>query len=223
MSHLPAEQSSTTDFDIRGMPWSLVLNVAVPWLLYTLSKNYYHTSEIVALCVAAIFPIGDSIFETVRHRQLDIIAILSLLRIATGIVGVLLGGDAKLLLIGGSFFTGALGLVCFLSFLFPKPLMFYIGRQMMAGRDTAKLATYNQKWNWPHVRFAHRLITLIWGCALIGEFLVRVVLAYTFPPAVVLEVAPIITTVILVATLLWTFAYVRSSRRKAEERANMIH
>jgi hypothetical protein len=134
----------------------------------------------------------------------------------------LLGGDRKLLLIGGSFFTGALGLACFLSFLFPKPLMFYFGRQMMAGRDTAKLAAYNQKWNFPHVRFVHRLITLVWGCSLISQFLIQVVLVYTFPPAVVRAVAPTITTVILVGTILWTFAYVRATRSKAEARSRQM-
>jgi hypothetical protein len=220
MSHPPVEQSSSTEFNIRGMLLSIVLNVAIPWLLYTLCKTYFDTSEIVALCVAAIFPIGDSIFEIVLHRQLDILAVFSLLGVATAIVGGLLGGDTKLLLIRGAFFTGALGLACFLSFLFPKPLMFYLGRQMIAGRDTAKFAAYNQKWNLPHVRFVHRLITLVWGCALIGVFLVHIVLVYTFPPAVALAAAPTITTAILVGTILWTFAYVRSVRRKAEARSS---
>jgi hypothetical protein len=215
MSNVPVQQSSPTGFNIRGMLFSLALNVAIPLLLYNICKNQYHTSEVVALSVAAIFPICDSIFEAVLRHQLDLIAIISLLGSATGIVGVLLGGDAKLLLIRESFFTGALGLACFISFLLPRPLMFYFGRQMMAGRDAAKIATFNEKWKLPHVRFVHRLITFVWGCAFIGEFLVRVVLVYTLSPALVLIFAPIITTAIVVGTILWTFSYVRYVRRQA--------
>jgi hypothetical protein len=215
MSNVSTTQSAPTGFNIRGILFSLVLNVAIPLLLYNICKNQYHTSDVVALSVSAIFPICDSIFEAVRHRQFDLIAIVSLIGAATGIVGVLLGGDVKLLLIRESFFTGALGLACFISFLFPRPLMFYFGRQMMAGKDKAKIAEFNEKWQVPHVRFVNRLITFVWGCAFIGEFLVRVALVYTLSPAMVLAVAPIITTAIAVGTMLWTFAYVRYAKRKA--------
>jgi hypothetical protein len=212
---MPTEQSSPTGFNIRGILFSLALNVAIPLLLYNVCKNNYHTSDVVALSVAAIFPICDSIFEAVLHRQLDLIAIISLLGAATGIVGVLLGGDAKLLLIRESFFTGALGLACFISFLLPRPLMFYFGRQMMAGKDAAKIAAFNEQWKLPRARFVLRLITFVWGCAFLGEFLVRVVLAYTLPPALVLAFAPIITTGIVMGTMLWTFAYARYVRSRA--------
>jgi hypothetical protein len=216
MSNAPVEQSSPAGFNVRGILLSLALNVAIPLLLYNVCKNNYHTSDVVALSVAAIFPICDSIFEVVLHRQLDLIALLSLIGAATGIVGVLLGGSAKLLLIRESFFTGALGLACFISFLFPKPLMFYFGRQMMAGKDKTKIAAFNAQWQFPRARFAHRLITFVWGCAFTGEFLIRVALVYTLSPALVLAFAPIITTAIVVATILWTFAYVRYVRRKVE-------
>jgi hypothetical protein len=215
MSNAPIGQSSPAGFNIRGILFSLVLNVAIPLLLYTICKNQYHTSDIVALSVAAIFPICDSIFEVILHRRLDLIAIISLLSAATGIIGVLLGGSPKLLLIRESFFTGALGLACFVSFLLPRPLMFYFGRQMMAGNDAAKIAAFNEQWKISRVRFAHRLITLVWGCAFIGEFLVRIILVYTLPPALVLAFAPIVTTAIVVGTILWTFAYVRYVRRRA--------
>jgi len=63
--------------NLRGILLSLALNVAIPLLLYNVCKNDYRTSDVVALSVAAIFPIGYSIFEVVLHRQFDLIAILS--------------------------------------------------------------------------------------------------------------------------------------------------
>ncbi len=139
-------------FNLRGILLSLVLNVAIPLILYSLSKRYISTSDVVALSIASVFPLVDSVYEIVRHRQLDVIAVLALLGAIVGIFGILLGGDSKLLLIRESFFTGALGLVCFVSFLLPKPLMFYFGRQMMAGKDTEKLARFNAQWQNPQAR-----------------------------------------------------------------------
>jgi hypothetical protein len=215
MSNTPLEQASPAGFNLRSILFSLVLNVAIPLLLYSICKNRYHTSDVVALSAAAIFPIGDSIFEVILHRRLDFIALISLLGAATSIVGVLSGGSPALLLIRESFFTGALGVMCFISLLWPRPLMFYFGRQMMAGHDAAKRAAFNEQWRIPHVRFVHWLITLVWGCAFSGEFLVRVILVYLLPPALVLVFAPIVTTAIVVGTILWTFAYVRYARRQA--------
>jgi len=199
--------SSGMNFNVRGILLSLVLNVAIPLFLYTLSKRYISSSDVVALSIAALFPFVDSLFGIVRHRHLDIIAGLALLGTLVGMFGVLLGGDSKLLLIRESFFTGALGLVSFLSLLMPRPLMFYFGRQMMAGRDPEKLA-----------RFVHRLITTVWGFAFLGELVIRIVLVYTLPTVMVLAITPILLTAITVATLVWTFAYVRYATKHAAER-----
>jgi hypothetical protein len=50
------------------------------------------------------------------------------------IVAVLLGGNPRVLLVRESFFTGALGVSCFVSLvLLPRPLMFYFGRYFATG------------------------------------------------------------------------------------------
>jgi len=209
--------SSGMNFNVRGILLGLVLNVAIPLLLYTLSKRYISSSDVVALSIAALFPFVDSLFGIVRHRHLDSIAGLALLGTLVGMFGVLLGGDARLLLIRESFFTGALGLVSFLSLLMPRPLMFYFGRQMMAGRDPEKLARFNTQWQTPYARFVHRLITTVWGFAFLGELVLRIVLVYTLPTVMVLAITPILLTAITVATLVWTFAYVRYATKRAAE------
>ena len=220
MQHSTNTQTSSSgmNFHVRGILLSLVLNVAIPVVLYTLSKRYLSSSDVVALSIAALFPFVDSVFGIVRHRQLDSIAGVALLGTLVGLFGVLLGGDARLLLIRESFFTGALGLVSFLSLLMPRPLMFYFGRQMMAGRDPEKLARFNTQWHNPYARFVHRLITTVWGFAFLGELVIRIVLVYTLPVVLVLAITPILLTAITVATLVWTFAYVRYATKRAAER-----
>ncbi len=210
-------ENTRQGINLRGILPSLILNIAIPLLLYFLVKRYISSSDVIALSVAALFPIFDSIYGVVRQHSLDAIAILSLVGTGASLVSVLLGGSAQFLLIKESFFTGALGLACFVSLLFPRPLMFYIGRQFIAGRDPEKIARFNAQAQHPYGRFVHRLITAVWGIAYVGEFIIRVILVYTLPPALVLAISPIILTGVTVATLAWTFAYVRYATRRGAE------
>ena len=122
------------------------------------------------------------------------------------------------MLIRESFLTGALGVACFVSLLLPRPLMFYIGRQFMAGDDPGKRAQFDAEFLRPGGRRVHCLITAVWGGAYGRGFVVRVVLVLTLPPVVVVGLAPIILGAITFATIGWTMAYVRSIRRRAASR-----
>src|SRR5260370_20179843 len=192
MSNTSEAQIASRGFNLKGILPSLILNIAIPLLLYFLVKRYISSSDVIALSVAAIFPIVDSIIGVIRRHSLDAIAILALVGTGASLLSVLLGGDAKFLLIKESFFTGALGVACFVSLLFPRPLMFYVGRQFMAGHDPEKIALFNAQAQHPYGRFVHLLITAVWGIAYVGEFIVRVALVYTLPPALVLSITPIL-------------------------------
>jgi hypothetical protein len=168
----------------------------------------------VALSIAAIFPLVDSVVGVLRTRRADLIAVLALLGIAVSLVGVALGGDPRIILIRESFLTGALGIACFGSLFLPRPLMFYFGRQFVAGDDPAKLAAWNAAYAIPAVQRVHRLITIVWGFAYAGEFALRVIMVFTLPPAVVLALSPIILGGITILTIAWTFAYARRARER---------
>ena len=56
---------------------------------------------------------------------------------------------------------------------------------------------------------------MVWRVASLLEFLVRVALVYTLPPAAVLVVSPIILGGLLMATTVWTFAYPYRMRARA--------
>jgi hypothetical protein len=192
---------------VRGLFISIALNAVMPVLLYRLTKRYLAASEFTALSVAALFPLGLSIVGLIRSRTLDPVALLSLISILFSIVAVSLGGSTKLLLIRESLFTAAFGIVCFVSLALPRPLMFYFGRHFTAGRDQQRLAEFNAGWQRPEFRRVNRLITVVWGATSLGEFLVRVALVYTMPVAAVLVISPIISGGLLIATIVWTFAY----------------
>jgi len=203
---------------VRGLLISVVLNALVPVVVYRLAKRYLSASEVTALSAAAIFPLGVSILEVSRTRTIDPVALISLMSIAVSMIAVALGGSPKLLLIRESLFTGAFGIACLVSLALPRPLMFYFGRHFTAGRDPASIAEFESGWQRLEFRRVARLITVVWGVASLLEFLVRVVLVYTLSPAAVLVVSPIVLGALLMATIVWTFAYIRRMRARAARR-----
>ena len=200
---------------LGGAVWDIVLNAIIPVILYKLSKRYLSPSELTALLIATTFPIGKSIFDLARRGQVDPISIVVLLGIATDCVALLFGGSARLLLVRESLFTGAFGLACFVSLLLPRPMMFYFGRHFIAGTDPQRQARFNSAWQLPQVRFAHRLITIVWGCAFVGELILRIILIYHESAATVLIVSPILLGTLTIVTMIWAFSYGRRVRLRA--------
>jgi len=201
---------------IAPIAWDIVLNASVPVILYKLCKRYVSPSELTALIVATSFPVGKSIVSLARRAQLDPISILVLLGIVTNVIAVLIGGSPRLLLVRESLISGAIGLACFVSLLLPRPMMFYFGRYF-TGPDPKRVAGYDSAWQLPHVRFAHRLITTVWGCVFVGELIVRIILIYNESAAVVLVASPILLGTLTIATIIWTFRYASRVRKRALE------
>ena len=112
---------------LRSILILLLANVAIPFGCYLLLKAN-HASDVTALGVAAIAPALDAMISLLRGRHLNIISLFVLGGLVVGIITTFLGGDPRVLLLRESLFTGALGLPCFGSLLFPRPLMFSVGR-----------------------------------------------------------------------------------------------
>jgi hypothetical protein len=99
-------------------------------------------------------------------------------------------------------------------------MMFYFGRYFMAGDDPQRQARFNASWQLREVRFCHRLITGVWGCAFVGDLIVRIVLIYNAPASTVLIVSPILIGTLTTVTMIWTFSYGRRVRMRALARVN---
>jgi hypothetical protein len=207
---------------LGSIVWGIVLNAIIPVVLYKLSKHYLSHSEIIALVIATTFPLGKSIFDLVRHGQVDPVSIVVLLGITTDGVALLFGGGPRLLLVRESLFTGAFGFACFVSLLLPRPMMFYFARHFMAGADPQRQARFNAAWQLPEVRFSHRLITTVWGCVFAGELMLRIILICNVSAAAVLIVSPILLGTLTIATMIWAFSYGHRVRLRALDQLNRI-
>jgi hypothetical protein len=199
---------------IVSLVWDIALNATIPVVCYFLAKRFVSPSELTALIFAIAFPLFKSANDLIRNRQLDPVAVLVLLGIVTSIMSLFLGGDPRILLIRESFFTGAFGVACLISLIFPRPIMFYFGRFFMAGKDPQKRETFNARWQNPIVRRGHRLVTLVWGVVYVGEFLVRIILVYSLPAPVVLIVSPFIIGFATIFTIIWTFWHAKKIRER---------
>jgi hypothetical protein len=133
---------------------------------------------------------------------------MTLACVVVGIVTSFISGDPIFCLIKESLLTGARGLIMLGSLLMQRPLTFSFGRQFMRGGDPARAAYIDRlESERPDFRSLQRRLTLLWGVALIGEALLRIVLVYTLPISVFLVVSPamgsIVTAGLIALTVMW--------------------
>ena len=218
----PESQAPGGPTAIRGILVDIALNALIPLALYRLSKRYVSPSEFTALTVATTFPMGKSIFDLGKRRRLDPVSAIVLLGIGTSALALLVGATPRILLVRESLFTAMFGLACFPSLLLPRPLMFYVGRHFMAQGNAERMRRFEAGWALPEVRFAHRLITVVWGAVYLGEFSIRLTLIILLPAAAVLAISPVLLGGLTVATILWTFRYAKRARERAAPEIDAI-
>jgi uncharacterized membrane protein len=126
------------------------------------------------------------------------------------------------LLVRESMFTGVFGLACFVSLLLPRPMMFYFSRFFVAGTDPQRQARFNSAWRLQEVRLCHRLITTVWGSVFVGELILRIILIYRLPAAMVLVISPILIGVLTSVTMLWAFSYGHRVRVRAMAQLTLL-
>jgi hypothetical protein len=204
-------------FSVRSVVPTLLVDGVCPWLAYVLLMRFVPSmSQLMALGVGAVFPMVRGIIEVSHRRRVDIIGLIVLIGVAVSVVGLALGSSPRLLLIRESFVTGALGLVALSSFAWPRPLLFYIGRQFSAGDDSAVRERFDALWERPTARRSFRVITLVWCVGWLAEFSLRVLMVLTLSIPQVLAASPLVFNGITIGLIVWTLAYAERQRRSGE-------
>jgi hypothetical protein len=206
-------------FSLRDLVPMLAIDVAIPYGLYVILSPHFPSNSLILLLISALPPAIYGVVNIIRKGHIDYVGALVILGILITAIAAFITGDQKVFLIRESVLTGALGIACLVSLLFPRPLMFYFGRQFASGGDPTKVAFYNSLWQRQRFRSFNYLITVVWGVGFIAEFALRVVLVYTLPVAEVIAIAPIIFNTITIGLILWTVAYGNSVRRKGQAQA----
>lgn len=185
----------------------LATNLILPWAAYTLAHPHWGDSG--GLLASAAPPLAWSVWELARFRKLDVLSLFVLAGIALSLLALVLGGDARLLLIRESMISGLIGLIFLVSLTSQKPLIYHLARAAQNRRSGAQQESQDVLWQDGAIRTALRLMTLVWGLALSGEALLRIWLAWQWPVERFLIVTPLISYGLIGAIALWSFWFGR--------------
>jgi hypothetical protein len=152
-------------------------------------------------------PAISNIITFVRKRHLDIIGIIVIAGTGAGLLLFLFGGSPRLLLIRESFITGVIGLLFLISLIFPRPFSYYIARQFITNNDPARIANWDRQYQESRYKFGMPMITAVWGSVLVGEAILRTVLAWSLSVTLFLEVYNVLFICIYALAMAWSSSY----------------
>lgn len=196
---------------------SIIINAALPLLIYWALKKYTTASDLLALIASGVPSLIDSTIGIIRRKRIDLLAGLVLISIATSLITIALGGSPKVYLVRESFFTAAFGLAYLVSLFFPRPLAFYFARYFMTGNHPENIPWFDSLWQYKMFRHTMRVITVVWGIGFLFEAALRTYLVIVLSTEQFLIVSPFVLYGTLGALLLWMFLYSRQGRKRSEE------
>ena len=170
----------------------LLIDAVAPYVVYQLAQPY--TGDLAALALSALPPAVESVWSVIRKRKLDAISALVLAGIGVSLILIALGGSERVLLLRDSLITSIVGVVVAVSALFPKPILFYLFRQIQ-GAD-------------PAVR-PMRVLSIVLGLGLVIEMAVRTAMVYAMTTSRFLLVSPFVQYGMTGLLVLWAVVYMR--------------
>jgi uncharacterized membrane protein len=201
---------------IQSVIVSILINGLVPVVVYNLLLD--HFSSFVSLLLATMVPLLDNLYHIVKHRKADAFGLFMLTGFILSLLAFLLGGSEKLILMRESLVTGILGLIFIGSLFYSKPLIYHFAIRFSSNDETEQKGKFANNWEFSYFRFVIRLMTAVWGIALLGEAVIKTILVYELSISAFLAVSQIIFYSVLGVTILWTVIY----RRYAKTRLDVI-
>ncbi len=202
-----------------GLLITAVFDVGLSIAIFSVAQSQ-GAGEVAAYLYSAAGPLLGMATEFIRHRRIDIVGVVILAIIVLSVAVTVIGSDdPTVLLLKDSALTGGLGLVVLASLtpLFPRPLMYYLGRKFGTDGTADGAAWWASLWQYPAFRRSQRTITAVWGAGYVVEAVAKVawVLMLPFGTAYLLnQVVPLIVTVALMG---WTIWYASRVRRRGEQ------
>src|SRR5450432_514814 len=100
---------------MRGMIISVVINGAIPFLIYWVLTHSTSISSFLALVASGIPSLIESLVGIIRRKRIDFLAGIVLTGIGVALIITTLGGNPKIYQIRESFFTVTFGLALLVS------------------------------------------------------------------------------------------------------------
>ncbi len=201
---------------IQSVIVSVLINGLVPVVLYNLLLD--HFSSFVSLLLATLVPLLDNLYHIVKHKKADAFGLFMLTGFVLSLLAFLLGGSEKLILMRESLVTGILGLIFIGSLFYSKPLIYHFAIRFSSNDESEQKDKFANNWEFPYFRFVIRLMTAVWGIAMLAEAAIKTILVYELSISAFLAVSQIIFYSVIGVTILWTVIY----RRYAKTRLDLL-
>lgn len=169
----------------------IIVNFVLPWAAYRLAAPSWGESG--GLIASALPPIVWSLWELWHARKVDALSLMVVAGIALSLLVMLLGGDARMLLMRESLVSGLIGLVFLGSLCFGKPLVFYLARATLERESSAGRTRFDTLWGQEIFRRGLRRMTCLWGVGLVAETAIRAWMAWNMPADRFLVLSPIVS------------------------------
>jgi hypothetical protein len=202
---------------MRGMIISVVINGAIPFLIYWVLTHSTSISSFLALVASGIPSLIESLVGIIRRKRIDFLAGIVLTGIGVALIITALGGNPKIYQIRESFFTVTFGLALLVSLVLPRPIMFYIARHFVSGNNPANVAHFNSFWQNERFRRSMRVMSAVWGIGLLLEAAIRISLVIALSVEQFLAISSFVTYGIIALLTIWTFSYGRAGRQRGTE------
>ncbi|MFF0754152.1 VC0807 family protein [Streptomyces sp. NPDC004267] len=201
-----------------GWILTIGLNIVAPILTYgALTDRGW--SDFSALLVSGAWPVLDTVIHLVWRRKLDEFAVVTIFfLVLTAVVSLVGTHSARALIVKDSAVTGLFGVLCLVTLLAPRPLMFYFGRRFATDGTAESAAWWNSLWQYEGFRSVQRRMTIVWGVAYLVEAAARIVLSYVLSVDAMVVINPILTYGALGLLILWTIRTGQRSRAEGEAR-----
>lgn len=189
---------------------SLLINGVGPLVVFSLLRP--HMSDLHALLVTLVIPLGEGLITLIRHRRINAFGAVVAASITLGVATALVSGDPHMLLARESLLSGVFGILMLVSLLGPQPLVYYLAGHFIAGHDEGRLREYRSKGRSEWMRRFFRLLTLVWGIITLGDGLLNTVLAFQLPIPTYLIVTPAVRYGVMAIALAWTITHAHRGR-----------
>ena len=173
----------------------LLIDAVAPYVVYEVAQPY--TGDLAALALSALPPAIESVWSVIRKRKLDAISALVLAGIGVSLVLIALGGSERVLLLRDSLITSIVGIVVAISAVFPKPILYYLFRQVQGGEPALR---------------PMRVLSAVMGLGLVAEMGVRTAMVYAMTTSRFLLVSPFVQYGMTGLLILWAVLYIRRSQ-----------
>jgi hypothetical protein len=173
---------SETPPSLGRMLRPLAFDVAVPLGVYYALRYGLHVGLVNALIASSIVPVVRTVASVTQTRTLNGLASLMLAVNVAGIALSYVAGDARIIFAKDSGISSVIAIGILVSVRRGRPLMTAGLEPWVTKGDPARLAAW-QRLAIDSSTFAkyERRFSLIWGTALLGECVVRLICAFTVP------------------------------------------